>query len=139
MNTIVEIREAVESDFAFVVELMNKALTPYYDGDHAAHAERIFRTHASGGKDRMGFFSHEQKMFVAVVEGRQAGIVHVVGKRQSTYKISPLIVADEFQARLGVGSRLLGICRELCQDQRGTPDLLHGSCPEQSGLGIPLE
>lgn len=91
------IREAVAEDFDFVVELMDSALSPYYGGDHKAHAKRIFKTHISGGDDQLGFFSIEQKMFVATVNDQPAGIIHVVGKRQSTYKISPLIVAQTFR------------------------------------------
>lgn len=101
------IREARENDFAFVENLMQKALEAYYGGDHRAHAKRIFDAHIGGGVDRLGFFSFEQKMFVLEVDGERAGIIHVVGKRQSTYKISPLIVAPKFQGRHGLGSRLL--------------------------------
>jgi ASC-1-like (ASCH) protein/ribosomal protein S18 acetylase RimI-like enzyme len=107
MNSQITIREAVVTDFQFVVGLMNDALGPFYGGDHAAHAERIFNTHTSGGHDRLGFFSHEQKMFIAEKDGEPAGIVHVVGKRQGTYKISPLIVAQKFRSKSGIGSRLL--------------------------------
>lgn len=111
------IREAVESDFPFVAELMETALSPYYGGDHHAHAERIFRTHISGGKDRIGFFSHEQKMFIALMGERPAGLVHVVGKRQGTYKISPLIVAAQFREKCGVGSRLLQHAEEYANSK----------------------
>lgn len=101
------IREAREEDFEWVENLMQNALETYYDGDHRAHAKRIFDTHISGGVDRLGFFSFEQRMFIAEVNGERAGMIHVVGKRQSTYKISPLIVAPEFQGKHGLGSRLL--------------------------------
>lgn len=101
------IREAREDDFAWVENLMQNALVAYYGGDHRAHARRIFDTHISGGVDRLGFFSFEQRMFIAEVDGERAGMIHVVGKRQSTYKISPLIVTPEFQGRHGLGSRLL--------------------------------
>lgn len=101
------IREAREEDFEWVENLMQNALEVYYGGDHRAHAKRIFDAHISGGVDRLGFFSFEQRMFIAEVDGEHAGMIHVVGKRQSTYKISPLIVAPEFQGRHGLGSRLL--------------------------------
>ncbi len=101
------IREAREGDFEWVENLMQNALEAYYGGDHRAHARRIFDTHISGGVDRLGFFSFEQRMFIVEVDGERAGMIHVVGKRQSTYKISPLIVAPEFQGRHGLGSRLL--------------------------------
>ena len=118
MKTDVTIREAIASDFAFVVGLMNDALAPYYGGDHAAHAERIFSTHTSGGHDRLGFFSHEQKMFIAEKEGEPAGIVHVVGKRQGTYKISPLIVAPMFRNKSGIGSKLLDYAESYAKEQK---------------------
>src|SRR3989344_205515 len=46
-------------------------------------------------------------MFVAELDGQRAGMIHLVGKRQSTYKISPLIVAPGFRGLVGLGSRLL--------------------------------
>ena len=101
------IREAKDGDFEWVSDLMQNALEPYYGGDHRAHAKRIFDAHIAGGHDYVGFFSFEQYMSILEVNGTRAGMIHVVGKRQSTYKISPLIVSPEFQGRLGLGSRLL--------------------------------
>ena len=104
---VLTVREAAEHYFDFVVDLMCTALELYYGGDHKRHAERIFNTHISGGADHLGFFSTLQKMFIAEVDGVRAGMVHVVGKRQGTMKISPLIVAKEFQKKYGVGPFLL--------------------------------
>ncbi len=101
------IREARDGDFEWVANLMYNALEPYYGGDHYAHAKRIFDTHIAGGYDHIGHFSFEQCMFVVEVDSVRAGMIHLVGKRQSTYKISPLIVSPEFRGRLGLGSRLL--------------------------------
>lgn len=106
-NTEVTIREAVESDSVWVSNLMQDALEPFYGGDHRAHAKRILEAHLSGGMDLVGFFSFEQRMFIAEVNGVFAGMIHLVGKRQETYKISPLILAPEFRGKLGVGSILL--------------------------------
>jgi len=103
----IEIREALDDDFSWIEEVMQHALEAYYGGDHRAHAKRIFDAHIKGGVDHLGFFSFEQRMFIAEVDGERAGMIHLVGKRQSTYKISPLIVAPEFQGRFGLGSRLL--------------------------------
>lgn len=103
----INIREAKKEDFDFVVELMHEALEPYYGGDHRAHAQRIFHTHISGGKDQLGFFSFEQKMFIITVDGNPAGMIHLVGKRQGTYKISPIILATQYRGKLGLGKRLL--------------------------------
>lgn len=105
-------------DFEWVEGLMQDALKAYYGGDHRAHAKRIFEAHISGGVDKLGFFSFEQKMFVAEVDGKRAGVIHLVGKRQSTYKISPLIIAPEFQGRFGLGSRLLEYAEEYVRSHQ---------------------
>lgn len=101
------IRDAQPDDFEWVAGLMHNALESYYGGDHHAHARRIFDAHIAGGHDHIGFFSFEQHMSILEVDGVRAGIVHVVGKRQSTYKISPLILAPEYQGRGGLGTILL--------------------------------
>lgn len=111
------IREAQEKDFSFVIELMDAALSPYYGGDHKAHAKRIFSTHISGGRDQLGFFSTEQKMFILTVDNKPAGMIHIVGKRQGTYKISPLIVAPEFRGMHGLGTRLLDFAEAYARDR----------------------
>lgn len=53
------IRHATTTDREWVSDLMDRTLAPYYDGDHRAHADRIFRAHLAGGHDTVGFFSHE--------------------------------------------------------------------------------
>lgn len=121
MSAEVRVREALPDDWQFVRELMENALAPFYGGDHVAHAKRIFDTHIAGGIDEIGFFSQQQKMFVATIGSRRAGLVHVVLKRQRTCKISPLIVEEKFQ-REGVGAALLetaiaysreNVCRQI--------------------------
>ncbi len=101
------IREARADDFEWVENLMQDTLESYYGGDHRAHAKRIFDAHIAGGSDRLGFFSFEQRMYIAEIDGERAGMIHLVGKRQSTYKISPLIVAPKFQGKFGLGNQLL--------------------------------
>ena len=101
------IREARAGDFGWVENLMQDTLESYYGGDHRAHAKRIFDAHIAGGIDRLGFFSFEQRMYIAEIDGERAGMIHLVGKRQSTYKISPLIVAPGFQGKFGLGNLLL--------------------------------
>ncbi|MFH1207778.1 MAG: GNAT family N-acetyltransferase [Patescibacteria group bacterium] len=103
----IAIREAVRDDFDFIVELINEALEPYYDGDHRAHARRIFETHIAGGIDHKGHFSREQRMFIAMVNGERAGVLHLVGKKQGTYKISPIIVDQKFRGLYGIGRSML--------------------------------
>ena len=112
------IRDAQIGDFEWIAHLMHNALDPYYGGDHYAHAKRIFDAHIAGGGDHVGFFSFEQKMFIIEVSGKLAGVLHIVGKRQSTYKISPLIIDVEFQGQFRLGSRLLEYAEEYaCKHQ----------------------
>ena len=106
VNDII-VRPARADDFDFVADLMIRALTPFYDGDHYAHARRIFDAHMAGGVDRVGQFSAGQHMFIAESDGQPAGVIHVVNKKQGTVKISPLIVDTAYRGKMGVGSVLL--------------------------------
>jgi len=112
----VKIREAIQDDFDFVVNLMDKGLSPYYGGDHCAHAERIFFTHIYGGNDRLGFFSLLQKMYIAEINGVKAGLIHIVSKRQETLKISPLIVEEKYRGKFGIGKKLLKKAEKVAMD-----------------------
>lgn len=112
-----QIREAREGDFEFVAALMENALAAYYDGDHRAHAERIFRTHMSGGCDKVGHFSLQQCMFILTDGDQPLGMVNIVEKRQGTWKISPLIVTPESRGINGCGSRLLSFVERYAQDR----------------------
>lgn len=103
----VAIRKAKTGDFDFVFRLMTEALEPFYDGDHQAHAQRIFTTHINGNIDSVGQFSLGQYMFIAEVDYHPAGMIHLVVKKQGTVKISPLIVAPEYRGKFGIGSKLL--------------------------------
>jgi len=89
----IEIREAKEDDFEFIATLMDDALKPYYDGDHRAHAERIFKTHIGGGADLVGHFSAEQRMFILVDKEVRLGMINIVGKRQGTWKIEQVDIS----------------------------------------------
>ena len=106
INNVV-IRSARADDFEWVADLMVRALSPFYDGDHRAHAQRIFDTHMEGGVDHVGHFSVGQYMFIAEQDGQRVGIIHVVEKKQETVKISPLIVSTDYRGKLGIGSMLL--------------------------------
>ena len=114
----IAIREAREQDSQFVVNVMDVALSPYYGGDHQAHAKRIFSTHIGGGKDEIGHFSFEQKMFIITLDDQPVGMLNLVGKRQGTYKISPIVVAPEHQGKAGLGSRLLAYAEKYARDRR---------------------
>ena len=111
------VRPARADDFDFVSDLMVRALTPFYDGDHRAHARRIFDAHIAGGHDQVGQFSSGQHMFIAEIDGRPVGVIHVVNKKQGTVKISPLIIDTAYRGKMGVGSVLLrhaeGFARNL--------------------------
>ena len=106
INNVV-IRPAASDDFEWVADLMVRALSPFYDGDHRAHAQRIFDTHMKGGTDHVGHFSAGQYMFIAEQNGQPVGLIHVVEKKQETVKISPLIVSTHYRGKLGIGSMLL--------------------------------
>lgn len=114
----IEIREAKESDRQIIIDAMVNALSPFYGGDHVAHADRIFSTHLTGGQDKIGFFSFEQKMFVCTVDGDPGGFIHLVGKRQETYKISPLIVLPDFRGKYKLGSLLLEYAEKYAMDKQ---------------------
>lgn len=103
----VVIRRADEGDFEWVASTMELALGPFYGGDHRAHAQRIFDTHINGSVDYVGHFSAEQHMFIAELESKRVGLIHLVVKKQETVKISPLIVDPESRGKFGVGSLLL--------------------------------
>ncbi len=46
-------------------------------------------------------------MSIVTVDEKVAGMIHIVGKRQGTYKISPLIVDADYRGKYGLGGRLL--------------------------------
>lgn len=105
--TDILIRPANISDYKFVTNLMENTLSRFYDGDHIKHAQRIFDAHNHGGFDKVGFFSLKQVMFIAEFDGTKVGMIHLVLKRQSTCKISPLIVTEKFKKRFGIGKALI--------------------------------
>ena len=103
----VAIRKAKTGDVDFVSRLMAETLGPFYDGDHRAHARRIFTAHINGNVDSVGQFSLLQYIFIAEVNHHPTGMIHLVVKKQGTAKISPLIVAPEYRGKFGIGSKLL--------------------------------
>lgn len=106
-SVTVNIRKAKTGDFDFVFRLMTEALEPFYDGDHQAHAQRMFTAHINNNVDSVGQFSLLQYIFIAEVNHHPAGMIHLVVKKQGTVKISPLIVAPEYRGQFGIGSKLL--------------------------------
>lgn len=101
----------------FVAQLMQHALEPYYGGDHRAHARRIFEAHISGGEDTLGFFSKHQNMYILVSDDKPCGMLHLVQKRQSTVKISPLIVSPEYRGGKGAGATLLSFAVNYARER----------------------
>lgn len=114
----IEIREAIKSDYNWVVSMMQKALEPYYDGNHEEHAKRIFKAHLDNGQDNLGFFSFEQRMFIALSDDKPIGMIHLVGKKQNTYKISPLIVEDESRYKYGIGTKLYSYAEQYIKSKK---------------------
>lgn len=111
----VSVRPAERADFEWIADLMDRVLSPFYDGNHRAHAQRIFETHISGGIDRVGHFSAGQHMWIAEIDGVRAGLLNVADKKQATVKISPLIVDSDFRGRHGIGSVLLAKAEEFAE------------------------
>ena len=106
-SVTVNIRKAKAGDVDFVSRLMTETLGPFYNGDHRAHARRIFTAHINNNVDSVGQFSLLQYIFIAEVNHHPAGMIHLVVKKQGTVKISPLIVAPEYRGQFGIGSKLL--------------------------------
>lgn len=130
------VRKANASDFGFVADLMVRALSPFYDGDHRAHARRIFDTHMNGGIDRVGHFSVGQHMFIAEYNRQPVGIIHVVEKKQGTVKISPLIVSTDYRGKLGIGSILLKHAEDFARDLGARQLYCTVASPNQKALGF---
>lgn len=96
---MVTIRKVQIEDLSVIAELMHEALSPFYGGDHRAHARRIVTTASASEEDCNGHFSLAQVMYVAEVDGEFAGVINLVAKKQGTLKISPLIVSPEQQGK----------------------------------------
>ena len=53
-SVAVIIRKANKNDIDFVSSLMSRTLDSFYDGDHRAHAQRIFAAHVNDNIDTVG-------------------------------------------------------------------------------------
>ena len=135
INNVV-IRSAGADDFEWVADLMVRALSPFYDGDHRAHAQRIFDTHMEGGIDHVGHFSAGQYMFIAEQDGRPVGLIHVVEKKQETVKISPLIVSTDYRGKQGIGSMLLKHAEDFARNLGARQLYCTVASPNQKALGF---
>ena len=133
------VRPARADDFDFVADLMVQALSPFYDGDHHAHARRIFDTHIAGGHDQVGQFSSGQQMFIAEQDGQQVGLIHVVVKKQGTVKISPLIVSTNYRGKLGIGSMLLKHAEDFARNLGARQIYCTVAAPNEKALGFFLK
>lgn len=139
VNDKVIIRPAAADDFEWVADLMVRALSPFYGGDHRAHAQRIFDTHMEGGADHVGHFSAGQHMFIAEQNGQQVGLIHVVEKKQETVKISPLIVSPDYRGKLGIGSVLLKHAEDFARGLGARQLYCTVASPNQKALGFFLK
>lgn len=133
------VRPARADDFDFVADLMVQALSPFYDGDHHAHARRIFDTHIAGGHDQVGQFSSGQHMFIAEQDGQQVGLIHVVVKKQGTVKVSPLIVSTNYRGKLGIGSMLLKHAEDFARNLGARQIYCTVAAPNKKALGFFLK
>jgi ASC-1-like (ASCH) protein/ribosomal protein S18 acetylase RimI-like enzyme len=133
------IRPANDGDFEWVASHMERALSPFYGGDHRAHAQRIFDTHMQGGVDYVGHFSAGQHMFIAEVDSTTVGIIHVVEKKQETAKISPLIVDPDYRGSFGIGSKLLEYAEEFAKSLGARQVYCTVASPNTKALGFFLK
>lgn len=110
------IREANQDDLDSVVSLMERALSPFYPGNQYARAKNMFAS-VQGGIDYLVDTTPVQRVFIAEYFGRSAGFVRVVENRlvQSSVKIGPLIVSEEYREKLGIGSALLEYAEEFAR------------------------
>lgn len=110
------IREANQDDFDFVASLIERALSPFYPGNQYARAKNMFAS-VQGGIDYLVETVPIQRVFIAEYFGRSAGFVRVIENRlvQSSVKIGPLIVSEEYREKLGIGSALLGYAKEFAR------------------------
>ncbi|HTU75901.1 MAG TPA: GNAT family N-acetyltransferase [Trebonia sp.] len=99
-------------DDSYLVDAFTQALSPYYEGNHLVHAQRVLKTHLSGGKDNRGLLSTRQLLLVLWSGGERRGILNLVFKRQATCKISPLILFPSIHNSLGLGAILIRAAEE---------------------------
>jgi ASC-1-like (ASCH) protein len=107
---------ATSADGVYLLNAFEQALSPYYDGDHLVHAQRVLHTHLSGGIDNRGLLSARQLLLVLWEGGARRGIINLVFKRQSTCKISPLILFPAEQNGRGLGAILIHKAEEIARD-----------------------
>ncbi|HEV7652719.1 MAG TPA: GNAT family N-acetyltransferase [Actinophytocola sp.] len=106
-NREVCVQPATSADMPYIHEAIHQGLSPYYDGNHAAHAERLVITHLSGGADQRGLLSTRQLLFVLWQGNARVGLLNLVFKRQDTCKISPLILYPPDHRNQGLGVILM--------------------------------
>jgi ASC-1-like (ASCH) protein/GNAT superfamily N-acetyltransferase len=106
------LKPATSDDALYLLTAFEHALSPYYGGDHQAHAKRVLETHLSGGADDRGLLSARQLLFVLWEDSDRRGVLNLVFKRQSTCKISPLILFPLDQNRRGFGTTLVHAAEE---------------------------
>jgi ribosomal protein S18 acetylase RimI-like enzyme len=133
------IRDANGNDYEWVADLMVRALSPFYDGDHRARARHIFDTYTERSTDRASHSSAEQYMFIAEIDGRQVGIIRVVKKKQGTVKISPLIISTDHRGKLGIGSTLLEHAEDLARNLGARQLYCTVASPNQKALDFFLK
>jgi ASC-1-like (ASCH) protein len=96
----------------YIVIAFERCLSPYYGGDHTAHAHRLIQTHLAGGTDPRGLLSTRQLLLVLEEGGHRRGLLNLVYKRQATCKISPLILFPEYHRHRGLGAALVRIAEQ---------------------------
>jgi ASC-1-like (ASCH) protein len=106
------LKPATSDDACYLLAAFEHALSPYYGGDHSAHAMRVLETHLSGGADDRGLLSARQLLYILWEGPERRGVLNLVFKRQATCKISPLILFPTGQNGRGLGKTLLCAAEE---------------------------
>jgi ASC-1-like (ASCH) protein/GNAT superfamily N-acetyltransferase len=113
----VHIRPAKESDRTYLRQAFEEVLSPFYGGDHRAHADRLLNTQLSGGDDRRGRLSVRQMLYVLCWDERRVGALNLVFKQQNTCKISPLLLHPADYRNHGLGNYLLQVAETVARDR----------------------
>jgi hypothetical protein len=75
------VRPAIADDMPYLLDAFEYALSPYYGGDHVAHAHRVIQTHLAGGTDPRGLLSARQLVLILWEGSRRRGVLNLVFKR----------------------------------------------------------
>ncbi|NTW61318.1 GNAT family N-acetyltransferase [Candidatus Saccharibacteria bacterium] len=112
MNSIVYgdvVRPANYDDYEWAINLLSRAMGPFYDCDYRARTRRLF-DQCVGDNKIAGHY-----LAVADLNLRPTGLVHVVERKNSILSIGLLAVSEEHRGK-GVGGKLLSFVEGHARD-----------------------